>query len=291
MAGDNFQQILLNGAIKHHPLAQSAPLFVIIRTKESIAAEIRLNLQSVRSAIKALLRRQEKAAAQTSAIQQSIKRAGQTTPQQQTALANLAARQADQAARANQITRTLEHIVRIARRNKLDQSVEGKLATLAATQINEVGTIHMPNAAVQLTRGQEESHRADSALKAADSLARAGQSQNRAIHIMRNLLKMLGDQGAFESLVAKTTHLLHQQELLQKQLRALAAKTVGMNIHQLPSALQQALHQLAHQQKILASKTTKLTRQASNGAGPASTRLMTASSIISNCSAWAMPAD
>jgi hypothetical protein len=263
LAGDNYRKTLANGAVRHHALVQSAPLLVMIRARQAIEAELRADLQSVRRAIKALLLRQQNTAQQTAAIRQSIKSAGKATAQQQAALSDLTARQAEEAARADQITRTLGHINRIARRNKLDQSTAGKLAALAADKMGDVGQINMPAAAANLTRGDTLSRRKSpsAAGQAARALEHAGLSQQQAIETMRALLNTLGAQGEFDSLVAKTRKMLQQQQLLQNQLKALAAKTIGMNMNQLPAALQHALRQLSQKQNMLAGKAAKLESQ------------------------------
>ncbi len=257
LAGDNYQITLPDGTVQRHPLVKSARLLVMIRAREAIATEIAADLRSVRRAIKALLLRQQNTAAQTAAIAQSIKSAGKATPQQQTALADLAAQQADQAARADQITRTLKRIDRIARRNTLDQSTAGKLATLATTEMGHVGHINMPEAATHLTRGDTLA-RQNAPAEAARQLSAAGDAQNQAMQTMRELLNRLGAQGEFDALVAKTRHILQQQQLLQNQLKALAAKTIGMDRSQLPPALQKALRQLAQKQNALAGHAAKL---------------------------------
>ena len=266
LAGDNYQIALPNGTVKRHPLVKSARLLVMIRARQAIAAEITADLQSVRRAIKALLLRQQNTFSQTAAIEQSIKSAGKATPQQQTALSDLAAQQADQAARADQITRTLGHIDHIARRNKLDQSTAGKLAQLAATKMGQVGRIHMPAAADDLTRGGALA-RQNAATRAARELARAGASQNQAMQTMRELLSRLGAQGEFDALVAKTRKMLQHQKLLQNQLKALAAKTIGMNMNQLPAALQKDLKQLSQKQNALANQAAKLASKLQQAAG------------------------
>ncbi len=257
LAGDNYQITLPGGAVKRHPLVKSARLLVMIRARQAIAAELTADLQSVRRAIKALLARQINTFAQTAAIEQSIKSAGKATPQQQTALSDLASRQADQAARADQITRTLGHIDRIARRNKLDQSAAGKLAQLATEKMGQVGRINMPAAANAIVRGGDLTRR-HAAAAAAKQLAKAGSAQNQAMQTMRELLNRLGAQGEFDALVAQTRKMLQRQQLLQNQLKALAAKTIGMNMNQLPAALQKALKNLAQKQNALANQAAQL---------------------------------
>ncbi len=257
LAGDNYQRVLPSGVIKRHPLVKSASLLVMIRARQQIAAEITTDLQSVRRAIKALLVRQQNTAAQSAAIAQSVRNSGKATAQQETALSNLATQQADQAARADQITRTLGHINRIARRNKLDQSTAGKLALLAASKMGQVGHIDMPTAAARLTRGDTLA-RQNAGAKAAQQLAHAHAAQNQAMRTMRNLLNQLGAQGEFDALLAQTRNMLHHQQLLQNQLKALAGKTIGMNMNQLPPALQKALQHLAEKQNALAGKAAKL---------------------------------
>lgn len=259
LAGDNYQLTLPDGAVKHHPLVKSARLLVMIRASEAIAAEIAADLQSVRRAIKALLLRQQKTAAQTTAIEQTVKNAGKATPQQQTALSDLASQQADQTARADQITRTLRRMDRMARRNKLDQSTVGKMARLATVKMGQVGRLDMPTASNQLTRGGTMA-RKNAAAQAVRALTRAENAQNQAMQTMRDLLNRLGAQGEFDALVAKTRAMLQHQQTLQNQLKALAAKTIGMNMNQLPVAVQKALRQLAQQQKALANQAAKLAR-------------------------------
>ena len=257
LAGDNYQKTLSNGVIKRHPLVKSARLLVMIRARQQIAAEITADLQSVRRAIKALLVRQQNTAAQSAAIAQSVRNSGKATAQQETALSDLATQQADQAARADQITRTLGHINHISRRNKLDQSTAGKLAKLAATKMGQVGRINMPTAAARLTRGDTLA-RQNAGSQAARQLAKAGAAQNQGMRTMRDLLNLLGAQGEFDALLAQTRNMLQHQQLLQNQLKALAGKTIGMNMNQLPPALRKALTKLAQKQNALADKAAKL---------------------------------
>ncbi len=258
---DNYAVRSASGAITRHPLVRSHKILISIRSLAQIERELRADLQAVRQALAMLLKRQQNTAAATKSVQQAIQAAGRATPAQQQALANLGRRQASEAQRAASIARTLAGIFRIAERNNLTDSAPGKLAKLAASLMRPVGRRTMPRAAADLDKSaQDAQHAAKSSRSAAEAKRAFGHQQN-AISVMQRLLAKLGATGEFASLEAKTLHLLHQQQALERELRKLAKQTLGQTVEQLPAKLQAQLRQLAAQQHALAGKMDLLSHQ------------------------------
>ena len=258
VVGDNYRVQTAAGQTLTHPLVWSTGVLVNIRSREEIQQALRSDLEAVRHSIEMLLAAQQQTADATLAIQRSIAETGKATPAQIATLADLAAAQSSEAARADAIRETLGQIGEIAQRNGLEDSPEGKLAAQAGDLMNQASRQNMAPAAVNLNQSSQLAQNPGTVNQAGAALSQAHPQQQTAIQILQQILDELGQQGQFATLKARLVQLIEQQALLQAQLKALAGQTVGQNINDLPPDVVAKLHDLAQRQQALSQSTEQL---------------------------------
>lgn len=254
-------------AYVRHRYVKSAPLSLLIATKERIEEAARKELQDVRDQIRNLVDQQSLTNQQTRAIQKAVQDAGRSTQQQQQQLAELAGQQAAEAQRALAIKARTDQISQGLDINRMAESELGQISKDVSNGMKDVGQKNMPKAASELSTAQDSAAKAaaqkqqeqQAAQDTAAAAERAGAQQEMAMSTMNKLLDRLGAAGDLEAHRSKVNEILDKQKELEKRLRDQAAKTLGTPLDQLPPGDKKSLEGISKDQNKLANDVSKLT--------------------------------